>query len=351
MSSKNVSWTIDINIYSTNTTNTTQNSPQPVGWTSLNLFGLLVNIIGAILNFSLLVVFIKHRSLRTSFGVYLINLLLFEAVLIWVHSPIHLISNYIGDWPFDYNLCWFVNFVGDESLIIFAHFLITLNRVWAVTFPFSYRTRHTTKFAIILCGSVATVWHLVYIPVTIGTVVLEPDSATNGYSCKVDTAVPLYLFSVLGLFIIPAILVILSYPYVCYKSFFSDRRQRIAPQVKPSIAQGHHEMTHHSATVGTGNVQGIPKTKLCGCRRKLRGSATGFLTLTLMTLSVVVCLMPKESLDTYLITVRSAVEPPGLMAVFDALQHLTTVFDPVLIAVGNTEIRTMLLEQFRFGRR
>ena len=340
--------TSDIN--GTSSTNSTRAFPQLVGyrWTSLNIFGLLVIIIGAILNFSLLAVFIKRRSLRNSFGVYLINLLLLETVLLWVRGIINLVYAYLGNWPFGYSFCLFVTYVGYayETLIILAHFLIALNRVWAVTFPFCYRTRHSVKFTIVLCSSVFILMHLAYIPVSISTVVVIPGSVMYSYSCDVDTTNVLYVVSELGLFLTPMILGLSSYPYVCYKSFFSDRKARIAPHTQSVAAHGHYELTHPSATVGTMNDQGTgaPKDKLRVCGRELRGSVTGFVTLTLMTLSVAVCLVPKESLFTYLIW--SSAEPPGLMAVFDVLQRLITVFDPILIAVGNTEIRTMLRKRF-----
>ena len=127
-----------------NSTNTTQTVPQPAEWTSLNVFGLLIILIRTIFTIGLLVVFIKRRTLRNSFGVYLMNLLVAETLLLSVHSPINLVASYTGNWVFGYGLCWYLNYVGYtyQTLIIFAHFLIALNRVWAVTFPFFYRTHH-----------------------------------------------------------------------------------------------------------------------------------------------------------------------------------------------------------------
>ena len=67
--------------------------------------------------------------------------------------------------------------------------------------------------------------------------------------------------------------------------------------------------------------------KLSG--KELSGGATGFLPETLMTRVLPsVFIIPKDSLFTYLIW--SAVELPDPMALFDAVQHLTTFFDSVL---------------------
>ncbi|GAV01319.1 hypothetical protein RvY_12053 [Ramazzottius varieornatus] len=81
------------------------------------------------------------------------------------------------------------------------------------------------------------------------------------------------------------------------------------------------------------------------CGREPSGSTTGFVTLTLMTLSVTVCLLPKEATFTYLIWAET--EPTSVFDVCDVLQRLTTTFDPILIVLANTQLRELLFKKLR----
>ncbi|GAV01193.1 RvY_11941-1 [Ramazzottius varieornatus] len=350
MSSKHVSWTIN----GTNSTNTTDTAPD-AGWNPLNTFGLFGVVAGIICNVSVLAIFLSRRSLRNSFGVYVVNLLINETILALVYSPLTMPDAYYHVWVLGYEVCIFVNFVGYtyETLIIWAHFLIAVNRIWALSFPFSYRTDHSTKVAVLLCGSVWLAMNVVYIPVTLLTASLNPGSFPNTWSCDIDTTGILFVFTEIGLFVTPMVLVIVSYPYVCYKSFFSKRKQRIFPQSLAVASYAHGQQDFQPSRISGGTVatitnpgagaKKVKRHRICG--RELNGSLTGFVTLTLMTLSVAICLLPKEAFFTYLIWAES--EPPGVLDVADILQRLTTLFDPILIVLANTEIRKMLYRQCR----
>ena len=60
------------------------------------------------------------------------------------------------------------------DLVIFAHSLIAVNRLWAVIFPFSYRTQHTAKVAIILCGFALLLVNASSIPTAIFVAAIKP---------------------------------------------------------------------------------------------------------------------------------------------------------------------------------
>ncbi|GAV01886.1 hypothetical protein RvY_12525 [Ramazzottius varieornatus] len=82
------------------------------------------------------------------------------------------------------------------------------------------------------------------------------------------------------------------------------------------------------------------------CGRALNGSRTGFVTLTLITISVILCLMPNDIYFTWqMITDRGVVE---VYLVVDAIRSLTTVIDPVLIVLGNAAQGKVIFDKLRF---
>lgn len=92
--------------------------------------------------------------------------------------------------------------------------------------------------------------------------------------------------------------------------------------------------------------QGSYREEAARMRKDLNGSPSAFLTLSLMTLSVIVCLIPNEVYYTWqMMTDNDLME---VYLVVDAMQRLTTVFDPVLIVLGNTELRKMVGSRLRF---
>ena len=62
----------------------------------------------------------------------------------------------------------------------------------------------------------------------------------------------------------------------------------------------------------------------------LNGSLTGFVTLTLIILSVLVCLLPNEAYFTWSMLTDVQSTDEGYRVV-DALQRRTAVIDPVII--------------------
>ncbi|GAV03735.1 hypothetical protein RvY_14120 [Ramazzottius varieornatus] len=320
-----------------------------VVWSVMPVVAIFALIFGAIFNVTVLVTFLKHRHLRNSFGIYLMNLLIIDIILVFIHGPINIMDKYGSSWTLGWKLCAFQSYMGYtyQNLIIIAHFLIALNRVWAVVFPFSYRTHHTKKVAIGLCFSVWLALNICNVPVALTVTVLTPGSTNGTVVCDIDTETlgAWNYISQLFMFDTPILCVILAYPVVCYKSFFSDRKTRTRrtavsqsqPVTLHRTMQNGYDDNENGKTVG-GSVKPAPKVLVCG--RILNGSATGFLTLTLMTASVIICLMPKEAYYTTLLFTDNA--PPGFNVIADVLERLTTVCDPMLVVLGNSELRKIV---------
>ncbi|GAV01887.1 hypothetical protein RvY_12526 [Ramazzottius varieornatus] len=332
-------------------------------WSLSASIALLATVAGGILNTALLTVHAYQRTLLNPFAVYIINLLLVDVVLAVVHGPLNVLEKYFLNWTFGQEACHFYNYLGFTfpSLVIFAHFLIAVNRVWAVTFPFSYRTQHTTKLAVTFCTTTWVVVNLCTIPTAILVSVVRPSSDDNlTLDCTIEPAKAgsWSLILEVVLYDVPLLAIILLYPFVCYKSFFSKRRQQIRPHSVNTGARSRLATNGSTAwggvhVSGSGPVSGnegraVAEKRLRVCGRTLNGSPSAFLTLTLMTLSVVVCLIPNEVYYTWQMMTDS-----DLMEVYlvvDAMQRLTTVFDPVLIVLGNTELRKMVSSRLPFCR-
>ena len=140
----------------------------------------------------------------------------------------------------------------------------------------------------------------------------------------------------------PLVLVMISYPVVCYKSFLGGRGPQVAPlstlpRRNRVVTTVPNESASKSVRLAEETREGR-RTVICG--KVLHGSRTGFITLSLMFVSVVVCLLPNEVYYTWVMATND--DSYGIYLVVDTLQRLTLVVDPILIVLGNTELRKLL---------
>ena len=321
-------------------------------WSVSSCVSLFVTVVGGLLNLCVLSSFLWRPSLRNPFAIYVINVLIVDLILALAHGPLNVIERYYPSWQLGLPVCFFYVYLSYtfQSLINFAHFLRALNRVWAVTFPFSYRTDHTTKFAVVLCISVWLIIHSCQIPTTVLTSVIKPvsDNASSLH-CTIEPAMAeawSWITEVV-LYEVPLVLVLISYPVVCYKSFFGGRGQQITPlstfQRNRLVSTARER--NASVRLAEGARDGR-RTVICGTL--LHGSRTGFITLSLMFVSVIVCLLPNEVYFTWVMVTGK--ESYDVYLVVDALQRLTTVVDPMVIVLGNTELRRHWLDLAKIQR-
>ncbi|XP_055347965.1 thyrotropin-releasing hormone receptor-like [Paramacrobiotus metropolitanus] len=171
-------------------------------------------------NSFIVLVYARSPQLRTPFNSYLLTLSLLDLIKSST-SSVNNISNYLRfRWVFGEFMCLLNLYCAQitSACIVTIHVLISLNRLWAVTFPFSYRTRHTRKLAAGLIIAVVVVLNALSLPVF-----LDHDcrSRTPGlahlciYNLGYDT---LYrgLYGYLT-HLIPQMLVTIIYPIVFWK--------------------------------------------------------------------------------------------------------------------------------------
>ena len=82
----------------------------------------------------------------------------------------------------------------------------------------------------------------------------------------------------------------------------------------------------------------------CGCLPPLQGSKRGFITLTLMTFSVLLFLTPNE---LYFSLLFAGIDPPGMYQTAKIHHSLATVFDPILLVIANRDLQKALMSIFK----
>ncbi|XP_055354024.1 alpha-2B adrenergic receptor-like [Paramacrobiotus metropolitanus] len=99
--------------------------------------------------------FLFNRALMSPFNLYLVNLLSANLLYYSLNFPQHLFNYVLHTWyghttgcSVQLALLW-----TSGSVIRFAHAAITLNRVWALLAPLSYRQQHGYRVARLLCAA------------------------------------------------------------------------------------------------------------------------------------------------------------------------------------------------------
>lgn len=117
-------------------------------------------------NSIVLAAFVKHRCLRTPFNVYLISLIGAGIGQSLFDLPFLVMSEFIPVWPLGEIGCNFYMYAKwiFPAAVRNTHSMISLNRVWALFWPLSYRRVHTKVLAIWLCIGTWTYVHAWLLP-------------------------------------------------------------------------------------------------------------------------------------------------------------------------------------------
>ena len=147
-----------------------------------------VSIIVVINNASLLIVFARHRQLCSSFMVYIIYLLTMNVLYAVLKDPLDVASMLVpgGYAVLGENICLLVLYgiFVIRSCSVHSHALITINRIWAVFWPMSYKRHHTVKTAVFFCFSIVVYVHVIAIPGFLTVVFVYPIDTSFG-GCNV----------------------------------------------------------------------------------------------------------------------------------------------------------------------
>ena len=306
-------------------------------WTSGTRFSLFILLSVLVTNSGVLYLFFRHPSLFTPFTVYVLNLLFANILRTLLCYPLELINSLYDTWWSGWTSCT-VSLYGTwvmGAAMCNAHMLIALNRLWAITFPHSYRTRHTARFAILTCLAMWIYVHTGLLPgVIMDAMWYRKHLDTDG--CMLNTASQMtWSYTIQApYYALPYMVVILVYPTVCYKLWRTSH-----PRIGPVSASVPAQATNSRA----GAESRTERTNAIGRSRAERNGGA-LLILTSMTFTMLVCYGPM--LIFYMAAVYWDLYIPGLSPVGSVFYELMAVLDPLLFALTIGDLRRVFRQVY-----
>ncbi|XP_055340346.1 D(1) dopamine receptor-like [Paramacrobiotus metropolitanus] len=203
-----------------NSSLSTSQGDAPPNWGIVEMCNVVTAVIGGLLNTSVFISLAVSRVISVPFTIYLLNLLianfletacakLVNALLVVclpcrTHAlcDLYLFSNYLA-----------------MAGMINTHLLISFNRLWAVTFPHSYRIHHSRKIAICIC---VAMWFYILstvLPQLIrDSIYFRIPFSRHGRCMLNNDAQPiLYFVTLMVVYIIPEVVILLTFPVIWRK--------------------------------------------------------------------------------------------------------------------------------------
>ena len=193
------------------------------GWTSSAVFNLVIFFAILFTNGIILIAYYRDRQLSSrTFSYYLINLALANIVHGTVEQPFDVV--YLVNFGLMESHVFCVSYLYTvyvtNALLYSAHMLISINRVWAVGFPVSYRHHHSNRTAILICCSMWAFNQAMFIPFMAAAGIHYRPHISQIY-CLPDNSNPdakIWTMVVeIGCFILPGVVVAFSYPFIWWK--------------------------------------------------------------------------------------------------------------------------------------
>ncbi|XP_055330403.1 uncharacterized protein LOC129582814 [Paramacrobiotus metropolitanus] len=287
---------------------------------------LTCSILMAILNSVLAAVFLSKPDLRSSFASYLTALLIFNA-LVSIHGFLNVVKSRYPVYMRNQRLCDFRLYVSwvITGIPLNLHILITINRIWAIAFPVSYRNRHSPRLAWLLVASVVVYVHVVCLPGVLLDVLYYRMPPEKG--CSINSlAMPRWnQMAMLLIYEFPIVFIGISWIYLLAK----QRRQRntVAAITMATVATNNdgsnpHEHAH------SGKV-----------RSKRRRFTRGFIVFSTLTLSALLCWTPYETYYVIWAFVDLNETDRRFIMLCLGLYLIQPVLDPILIVLTMPDLR------------
>ncbi|OWA51980.1 hypothetical protein BV898_16437 [Hypsibius exemplaris] len=349
------------------------------GWTLTPTFFLIICILGSTINGTMLLLFVYDKRLRTPFNVYLMNLFSANLVSLLIQYPMAINANLHspGLWFMGNPACTLYLYcqiiIGAGVLTL--HATIAVNRTWAIIHPISYRSIHSVRFAVVLCGLIWLYIHLVMGPfLLVDTFVYRVDVETKGCHVSHSDLSTWSNVTDIVVYILPLCVVFLSFPIVVIsKALRSSKLQRGRSRLDSHDAQ--HPQKSAGALLGlepehpavtsfmnaafkddarSGHVEGNPARRqskalaITGkdssrCFAGICASwSSKYIILALLTISVAVCSAPMMAYFL-LVGLVPGYWDQAYLQLAALLFSCQTVLDPVLFLLALERLRKSLL--------
>ncbi|XP_055334060.1 alpha-2B adrenergic receptor-like [Paramacrobiotus metropolitanus] len=304
-----------------------------------------------IFNGSILALFLVTRRFQIPFNIYLINVITSNIVFALLDNPLDILNFISSYWWLGNTWCTVYLYAINVSsgIVMQSHMLITINRIWAVTFPHSYRRHHSVRNAAVLVIAVWLLVHVVSLPGLImdATLYRLPIEITG---CIINTnEMPVWSIMLqLIIFALPNLCIILAYPYLVSMRL-RQRKVRAANRSPATTKFGgsvhfkanryYHREASASASVTVTNNKAPERSQ----RRDNRA----FAIFTALTVSITACWTP---LDTYY-TISCFMDLSTYVKTLEFCEILFVLqpaLDPIFFAVIIPDVRSQILQWFRY---
>ncbi|XP_055332282.1 histamine H1 receptor-like [Paramacrobiotus metropolitanus] len=303
-------------------------------WTFVPIMDTLILVAALLFNGGLLILFIVNRNLHTPFSVYLFNLILMTFIYIATQGPINILYSLYSKWWMGDALCTFLFYTIFPSSVatVHAHLLITVNRLWAITRPVSYKKYHNTAVAIRLCICMFLYCHVLPL---YGVVM-------DGLYYKIPTSTGQCLINMSALWAWATATELLNYNFPiifmvgCNAFLLYRRKKRFNARITTTTANTNTKtMSSHpennSSNMPTMDMKKPPKEP----KRTL-------VLLVCLTLSVVICWTPGVSFFTIQLVFN--VELPYVWLQIGAMMFSAqSVVDPIVLALSFKDVRETIV--------
>ena len=299
-------------------------------------------------NGSLLYLFVRVPSLLTPFTIYIVNLLCANFLTTILFYTMELINELYSTWWMGYAMCTFYQYISwiFTDAMCNAHVLIALNRLWAVTFPLSYRRHHKKRFAVIVCVVMWIYLHICLLPgIIMDAMFYRLPMETNGCNLNTDAMKGWSRTMQILLYDVPEAIVLLVFPVVCYKTLYRFQPRIVPAAVKHSSVQSRAMVIITNESINApsvSNQNGVAGKKLirslCCCDlTRSTGNHHGILALSLMTLTVLICYSPDQIYFTVLIVF--GVDIAGMYSIASIMYQIVAILDPIWFVVALPDLR------------
>ncbi|XP_055350163.1 alpha-2B adrenergic receptor-like [Paramacrobiotus metropolitanus] len=313
-------------------------------WTYAPIVTICTGTATVLLNGLVLIVLLRRENAAVPFTVYLINLMLANILFVILGNPLDIVNSVYSTWYLGWAVCtlYLYAYYVVACAVVSAQALITINRLWATSFPVHYRIHHSRRGAVLICLSM---WLYVHICLGAG-VLLDAVSyrlpvETNGCAINIQ-APPLRSWGLITQwtnFNIPILLGAVAYFYIYTKV---KKRWAIRRLTMKLVAPAPGKVTP-VLTLSNPPSDSAVRESLASRKR-----SQSFFILTLVTWTNFVTLVPSQAYFTavyYADPMTPAMDT--LLRVSSIMLSLQAALNPVLFAISMDNVKRFLRDLLR----
>ncbi|XP_055356134.1 uncharacterized protein LOC129601362 [Paramacrobiotus metropolitanus] len=171
-----------------------------------------------LLNIAVLWILLKEKSPRTPFNVYILVMTFSHLLYLALTQLMTILTIRYTNWLLHPPVCTLHLYCRYVIVVITVHNhgIITLNRLWALFWPHSYRQHHTYTVAWLICFTMVVYVHVISLPgIILDAVYYRPP----GSVCRINAAAQhgWTIFTEIVAFDVPKLFVPLCYPLLLWK--------------------------------------------------------------------------------------------------------------------------------------